>query len=103
MVLVAGQRAPKTEESLIIAFEALVVALVVTLQGHCLLQRLDISLLAAGRQSEEVADEIGDFKLLLAWEDLGQRDDVVEDGLADGTGLLLDHTEDVGYFLEEEG
>jgi hypothetical protein len=99
----AGKRAPQAEQSLIIALEALVVTLVVTLQGHRLLQRLDIALLVAGRQSEEVADEIGDLELLLAREGLGERDDVVEDGLADGTGLLLDHAEYVGYFLEQEG
>jgi hypothetical protein len=68
-----------------------------------LLQLLKVALLLSRGQSEEVADEIGDFQLLLAREDLRERGDVVEDGLAHFAALILNHAEDVGDFFENEG
>lgn len=57
----AGQRARQTDQSLIITLQTLVVTHVIADQCHCLLQGLQATLLVAGRQSKEVADEVGNL------------------------------------------
>jgi hypothetical protein len=47
VVLMAGERTPKAQQPLIVAFQAFIVALVIALQGHLLLNGLEIALLVA--------------------------------------------------------